>query len=240
MQAPVINKKLGFGLNIIHDKIDFEKQFCMYGDFSYLAQINKKTKFRIGLKGGFINYTSYDNNYLLKSDEIDLTYQERINKSMLNVGVGGFLYSDRYCVGFSVPKIINNKFKDEGDSFALSCEQQHYYLMSGLVFKLGRNLIFKPATLAKDTLSSETGGPEEIDVTANFLINERLWLGASYRTTNSIGFMAQWIVRGNLRLGYVHDMLASNLSSSYNSSHEIMVSYELASLRNSFGTPRYF
>jgi len=240
MQAPLTNKKTGVGLNIIHEKIGFEKRFCAFGDYSYLTKLNGKTNLRLGIKGGFTNYSSYSNEHLLKSDAIDPFNGQQIKQSMINVGAGAFLYSSKYYVGFSVPKILNNKFEEAYDGFALSCEHQHYYLMSGLIINLGRNLLFKPATLAKATFTTETGSPAEINITANFLIKERLWLGAMYRTTDSFGFMAQWLVTGNLRLGYIHDTIASNIDNQYSGSHEIMVSYELASLRNSFGTPRYF
>jgi len=240
IQAPLSNNKIGVGLNVIHEKIGFEKRFCAFGDYSYLTKINRTTNLRFGIKAGFTNYSSYSNAYLLKSEDLEPVYGDNIKESMINVGAGAFLYSDKYYVGFSVPKILNNQFDENNSGFLMECEHQHYYLMSGLVINLGRNLKFKPATLAKATFTSDNGTPAEIDITANFLIRDKLWLGAMYRTTDAFGFMAQWIVTGNLRLGYVHDFMATNMDNQYHGSHEVMVSYELASLRNTFGTPRYF
>lgn len=240
MQAPLSNKKTGLGLNIVNDKIGFEKRFCAFGDYSYLIKLSKTTNLRLGVKGGYTSYSSYDSNDLLKSDKITPEFQERSARSMLNAGAGAFLYNKKYYVGFSIPKVISNKSEDDLESFAIDSENQQYYLMSGLIFNLGRNLIFKPTTMAIATLASNSSRPTEINVAANFLLKEKLWFGAMFRTNNAYGFMAQWIFKGNLRLGYAYDMIASNLSNQHSSSHNLMVSYELASLKNSFGSLRYF
>ena len=239
LQAPLSNKKSGLGLNIVNDKVGFEKRFCTFGDYSYLIKVNKTTNLRLGIKGGFSHYSGYDNN-LLKSEQIIPEQQERNTRSMLNAGAGAFLYNKKYYVGFSVPKIISNKYEDDVENFALDNENQQYYLMSGFIVNMGRNLIFKPTTMAIATLASNSGRPAEINLAANFLVKEKLWFGAMFRTNNTYGFMAQWIFNRNLRLGYAYDMTASNLSIQQNSSHNLMVSYELASLTNNFASLRYF
>jgi type IX secretion system PorP/SprF family membrane protein len=112
--------------------------------------------------------------------------------------------------------------------------------MAGLVFNLGENVKFKPTMLTKATFSSETGSPVELDLTANFLLKEKVWLGAAYRTGDSFGFIAQWIIDKKLRIGYAYDYATNNLSNFHSGSHEIMISYEMRFLKEMFASPRYF
>ncbi len=242
MQAPLKNERVALGLNLISDKVGIEKRFYMFADYSYLVKIKEKTNLRLGLKGGFTTYTNDLNAYQTYDQGLtDPSFQGVINnKFMPNFGVGAFLYNKRYYVGFSIPKIINNKFDNNLDNYSVESEMRHYYLMAGLVFNLGENLKFKPTMLTKATFSSNTGAPVELDLTANFLIKEKFWLGATYRTGDSFGFIAQWIFNKKLRVGYAFDYTTTNIHNHSNGSHEVMVSYEIRFLKEKIVSPRYF
>lgn len=240
MQAPLKNERVALGLNLISDKVGQEKRFYMFGDYSYLLPINDNLRLRLGLKGGFTNYSNNLNDYDI-NDPTDPSFQGVIDKKFVpNFGIGGFLYSRRGYIGFSVPKILNHDFELENETASLSGEFRHYFLSAGLVFNLGESLKFKPTMLTKASFTSESGSPVEIDLTANFLIKERFWLGAMYRTGDSFGFIAQWIIDKKLRIGYAYDYTITPLQNFNNGTHEIMVSYELRFLKEMFASPRYF
>lgn len=240
MQAPLKNEKVALGLNVINDKVGLEKRFYVFGDYSYLAPINRTTNLRLGLKGGFTNYSNDLNAYQTFSNG-DPAFQGVINKQFMpNLGVGAFLYGEKFYMGLSVPKVINNVFDSNLQNSSVESELRHYYFMAGLVFDLGENVKFKPTMLTKATFTSDYGAPVQLDLTANFLIKEQFWLGAMYRTGDSFGFIAQWIFDKKLRIGYAVDFTTTNLRNVSNGSHEIMISYELKFLKEKFVSPRYF
>lgn len=244
MQAPLKNEKVALGLNLISDKVGLEKRFYLFGDYSYLVPVSNKLSLRLGLKGGFTNYSNDLSQYTTNtpgSGVSDPAFQGEIDtKFMPNFGVGAFLYSDKYFVGLSVPKLINNTFENNYNNYSVSAEIRHYFLTAGMVFDLGENLKFKPTMLTKATFTRELGSPVQFDLSANFLIKERFWLGAMYRTAGSYGFIAQWIIDKKIRFGYAFDYTTSNLKSFQDGSHEIMVSYELRFDKKKFVSPRYF
>ena len=51
------------------------------------------------------------------------------------------------------------------------------------MFDISDNTKFKPSFLVKAT----NGAPLSYDLTANFLFNEKFWLGAAYRVNESAG-----------------------------------------------------
>ena len=244
MQAPLKNERVALGLNVINDKIGKEKRFYMFGDYSYLLPIKEDMNLRLGLKGGFVNYTNNLTEYQTNhpgSGIIDPSFQGDIDRKFVpNFGVGAFLYGRKYYVGFSIPRILSQDFENNYNNLSVNAEMRHYFLNAGLVFDLSESVKFKPTMLTKATFSSENGAPVELDLTANFLIKERFWLGAMYRTGDSFGFIAQWIIDKKLRIGYSYDYTTTKLQNFHNGSHEVMISYEMRFLKEMFASPRYF
>lgn len=239
-QTPLRNEKVALGLNLINDKIGLVKRFYLFTDYSYKVQVSDKSNLRLGLKAGFTNYSNNLLNYDLPTSEPDPLFQDNIKEMMYNFGVGAFLNNERYYVGLSIPKIINNEFESDLQSSTLSSEVRHYYLMGGLVFDMGENIKFKPTMLTKTSFGSDYGSPVQLDLTANFLFKEKFWLGAMYRSQSSVGVIAQWIFDKSLRIGYAYDYMTNNIQGYQSGSHEIMISYELKTLKEVVSSPRYF
>ncbi|WP_319503650.1 type IX secretion system membrane protein PorP/SprF [uncultured Draconibacterium sp.] len=239
VQAPLKNEKVALGLNVINDEIGLEKRFSLHADYSYRIKVSDKSHLRMGLKGGFTNYShNLQAHQLSSSGGIDdPTFQGEINSDFMpNFGVGAFLYSTKYYVGLSVPQVLVNEFENNYNNYKSEAQLRHYFLIAGAVFDLGENVKFKPTFLTKAT----NGAPVQFDFTGNFLIKERFWLGAMYRTGDSYGFIAQWIFAQKLRLGYAIDFSINDLRHYSGGTHEIMVSYELKFRKERVVSPRYF
>jgi len=236
MQSPTGLKNTAWGLNVIADKVGREKRITLSADYSYRLQVSEKSSLRLGLKGGITNYsnplTEYEQNVNAPTD----VYTEDVDvKNIPNFGVGAFLSSDDYYVGLSVPKLIESDLTEGGVNYSAYAEMRHFYLSAGYVFELGQNLKFKPTTLAKAVV----GSPLQVDVTANFLLKDRIWLGGMVRWGDSFGFIGQFLFDDHIRIGYAIDFTTTELSNAHNGIHEIMVSYELG-VRKKWTTPRMF
>jgi type IX secretion system PorP/SprF family membrane protein len=238
MQSIMKNPKVALGLNVISDKLGLEKRLGIFGDYSYLVRVGEKTNLRLGLKAGFTNYSNNLQEYtLFPVNTSDPMFQGEIEtRFMPNFGIGAFLYKTDYYVGFSIPKLIQNRFTNNYNNYSVEAEMRHFFLNAGAVFTLSDALKFKPTFLTKATL----GAPVEFDFSANFLLKEKLWLGAMYRTGDSYGFIAQWIFDRKLRVGYAVDFTTTKLRQFHNGTHEIMVSYELRFTKETIVSPRYF
>ncbi len=240
VQAPLKNERVALGLNVMNDKVGLEKRFYVFADYSYLVPLSEKTSLRLGLKGGFTNYSNNLAEYTIL-DPGDPNFAGEIKNAFKpNFGVGAFLYSKRAYVGLSVPKLVSTTFENDMESFSVEGELRHYFLIAGAVFDMGENVKFKPTMFTKASFTSETGTPLQFDLTGNFLIKEKFWLGAMYRTGSSYGFIAQWIFDQKLRVGYAIDFATSNVKHYNNGTHEVMISYELRFKKEEVVSPRYF
>ena len=114
----------------------------------------------------------------------------------------------------------------------------NFYAMGGYVVDVTENIKFKPTMLARWSQNT----PTVVDFSANVLINDRMWVGATYRLKNSYGLLFQIFLNSSIKLGYAYD-LTSFRPSQYNAgTHEFMLSYDFPVKRKRFCrfTPRYF
>ena len=82
--------------------------------------------------------------------------------------------------------------------------------------------------------------PMSFDLTANFLLYEKLWLGAMYRHTDAVGLLAQYNISGDLSVGYAYDYPITKLNNYTGGSHEFMLGFEFGNKLKGIRSPRYF
>lgn len=238
MQTPTKFKNAAIGLNVISDKIGLEKRLALFGDYSYKLYLSEEVFMNMGLKFGVTSYSNNLSEYTgYPGDPQDPMFQGEIDvRLMPNFGVGTFIYGEKFYVGLSVPKILQNEIKNNYNNYDSSPEIRHLFFMGGYVFDLSEDIKFKPTMLTKATI----GAPVSVDLSANFLLKEKFWLGAQVRTGDSFGLTAQWIFDNQLRVGYGIDFTYTKLQHYHNGTHEIMVSYELEKVKNMLKSPRLF
>ena len=235
-QTPLRNENVGIGFNVVIDKVGLEKRLLVNLDYSYQIHLSENTSLRFGLKGGFTNYTNNLSQYV-QSDPNDPLFQGTVeNKFMPNAGVGLFLSSEKYYLSLSLPKIIENKYQSNVNNFSTTSEVRHFFFGGGLLLNLSQNIKFKPSFMTK----SVAGAPFEYDLSLNFLLAEKFWIGAMYRSGDAVGGIAQWIISNKLRFGYAYDFTTSGLRNYQKGVHEVMISYEFVYSKRRYISPRYF
>lgn len=235
VQAPTRAENMSWGANIIADKIGKEKTITLAGDYSYRLKLNNTTDLRLGLKVGITNYSNPLTDYQQYPGQEDYYNKDIDVKYMPNFGVGAFLSSEHYYIGFSMPRIVQHELELSDGSYSSFSQMRHFFLAAGYVFDLGENVKFKPTGLLK----AVKGAPLQFDATANFLLKNMIWLGASYRWGDSFGFIGQFLFNEHTRIGYAIDFTTTKLRKTHNGTHEIMISYEFGS-RKKWNSPRMF
>jgi len=240
IHAPTRNEKVGLGLSIINDELGFENFTYIYGDFSYTIQTGANTKLAFGIKGGFTHY-KLDAAFLNDpSISIDPFFNDISNRWTPNVGVGVYWHTNKWYISLSAPRIFNTDYNkgSQGNLDFVALERISYYFTSGYVFDLSGTTKFKPSFLIKAT----NGAPLSYDLTANFLFNEKFWLGAAYRVNESAGALGALIdfqVSKQLRIGYAYEHPISDIRPYSGGTHEVLLMYEVFKNKR-IKSPRYF
>ena len=237
IHSPLRNEKIGLGLSLINDKTGYESLTYIYTDFSYTIQANEDVDVSFGLKAGVTTYKLASELYNSAFTGNDQYFNERLDRLNPNIGAGILFHADKWYAGLSMPKLINHDLNDDSDYKAL--ETVHYYMIAGYVFDLSDNLKFKPSTMVKYT----KGAPVSTDLTANFLFNEKFWLGGSYRINGeqgAFGALADFQVTDQFRVGYTYEIPTGEIRPYTSGSHEILLMYEFRFMKRKQKSPRYF
>ena len=233
--TPLKKQNMALGFSVLNDKIGPTRQTGVYGDYAYRIRTGASTRLAFGLKGG-INVYQADLAALTSVDPDNANVNVK-GQAMPNFGFGMFWQSDRYYAGISVPKLLENSI-DVVDQAGLVTdpEVRHYFLTGGYVMDLDRAVKFKPSFL----LRMVNGAPLSLDVNANFLLRERIWLGAMYRVGNAFGVLGQYQVNDQFRVGYAFDLTTTKLGAYNAGTHEIMLNYDLRFFTGRTVSPRFF
>lgn len=235
INGPIGETGLGAGLSFVNDNLGAMNRNDIMLDLSYTIDLNIDYKLSFGIKGSGsfidIDYTKLD-----FYDPKDPYYGQKISgKFKANIGAGLYLYSDRTYVGISVPQFLSEPLR-MGEDDRVFEEKMHFYLMGGHVFELSRSVDFKPSAIIK----AVSGAPLEVDVSANFLFNQKITAGLAYRWDASISGLVGYQLNDGLFIGYSYDASTSRLSRYNSGSHEVFLRFDLLSKHRKYDAPRFF
>lgn len=240
IHSPIANQKMGLGFMLENDRLGIHNRLSAFGSYAYHIPMNDKVKLSLGLNAGMLYYTS---NWADAPNPIDITdpnFQNTQTKVLPNIGLGAYLYSERYYVGLSVPHLLEGTLDNIS---ALSKYDRHYFLTGGVVIDLNDKLRFKPSALLKYVPNA----PLEADINLSFLLNDALWLGAAFHTGTGIAVpIIQYQFKNGLRLGYSYDYNLNGLAGSNSGSHEVMLGWDFAgnnkggNAKDKVLSPRFF
>jgi len=235
-------KNVGLGLSAITDRIGPVDETNVYGDFSYTLNLGGEHRLALGIKAGATFhkvglFSDIGNGHV--PDINDPAFRENSSNTFFNIGTGFFYYTQKYYLALSVPNMLKSKHLDirnDGREYQFGSETQHYFLTGGYVFDLSENTKFKPSFMLKSAFDA----PTSIDASANMMFFDRFEIGATYRLDDSFGGMVNYAVTPNIRIGYAYDRIISDLKVSTQSSHEIMLLFDLNFPKKVSVSPRYF
>jgi type IX secretion system PorP/SprF family membrane protein len=241
------SKNMGLGFSVVHDQYGPSTESNITIDYSYTIQATDNAKLAFGLKGG-MDILDVDFTKLNASNGGDIFEQNIDKKIQPQIGAGVFYSTNKFYAGLSIPNfletshfnrtsidgIVDNASSTAGSTTA--AERMHYFFITGYVFEINENLKFKPASFVKIV----KGAPLQWDLSANFLINEKITLGASYRWSAAISALAGFQVSESIFLGFGYDYQTTDIERFSNGSYEVFLSFDIFNNPEKILTPRFF
>ena len=233
VHSPIANQRFAVGLMVVNDHIGVINQTGTSGIYAYRLPMKKGGSISFGLQVGLssyrANYTSLD---IYQNDQ---TFASNVRQNRLNVGAGVYITKPTWYVGLSMPHMMNNVF-DRAKDYKTVYQSVPIILTGGYVFTLNPMLKMKPNFLFK----AVDGRPVELDLNTNFLIDEVVWVGVSYKFVNSVVFLTELQITDQLRFGYSYSMATGPVRQAELGSHELLVQYIFKFRKEGIVTPRYF
>ena len=240
IHTPINGSNVGLGLSIINDKIGPSDENNIAIDFSYTIHTSETYKLSFGLKAT-ANLLNIDFSKLNQYDQNDYVFDTNVdNMFSPNIGVGVYFHSDNTYFGLSAPNLLEtihfDRYADIGANSNVAKEKIHYYFIAGHVFDLSADVKFKPSLLTKLV----EGAPLQVDLSGNFMINDKFVAGLAYRWSAALSAMVGFQATDSWFIGYGYDLETTRLENYNSGSHEIFLRYELFNKYDRIISPRFF
>ena len=227
---------VGLGLIVSSDQLGAQSNLSTYANYAYKIRVgyDEESKLSFGIAAGFMQLgLNGDKLSGIEGDDPSLITNSQ-TRILPDARFGVFYSNPKYFAGFSATNMLA-KYADRNNTSNLlvPVPQPHFYLTAGALLPLSEGLVLKPTILLKDDIK----GPTSLDINSFFLLNEKVWLGAFYRTSVTIyekdnlqnnltkksafGAMFELFVSQNVRVGYSCDFSLNALRGYNFGSHEI-------------------
>ena len=234
---PLQNKKIGIGAQFYDDRIGIERTTGFNAMYAFRFQFAGSGTLSLGLQAGLLNYQA---NYTEVNTYVpnDPAFSSNVRGILPAFAAGIYYNSDKFYVGFSAPALLKTKIKynNAAEIASVTSRDLHLFLTAGTVFDLNQDLALKPSMLIK----AVSGAPVQMDLNVNLWLQNKIAIGASYRTGDAIVGMVEFQFNQQFRFGYAYDKTFSNLGTLVNGTHELMFRMEFGSPAVRVTSPRYF
>lgn len=239
LHTPIGYRGAGIGLSFVNDLIGPTSETYFDVDLSYTIQTSLEARLSFGLKASAhlldVRFSELNQN---SGTGPDPTLQQNIdNRFSPNVGAGVYYHTQKFYAGLSVPRFLETTHFEES-SLSTAKEQMNFYFITGYVWDLNPFLKFKPTILTKVV----QGAPLQVDVSANFLFNEKFVVGAGYRWDAAFSGLVGFNISDEFMIGLAYDreITALGATSFNDGSFEIILRYDFIKVLDNMKSPRFF
>ncbi|UCS95460.1 type IX secretion system membrane protein PorP/SprF [Echinicola marina] len=247
----ISDTNMGIGGHILVDRLGAQKTTGGYANFAYHLRMSNEGYMSFGMGAGLVN-SKLDGSMLNPTNPNDPAVSagdEQVLYPDLRAGV--FYYNPHFFLGASADNLFSSQFNFDNGAMMVQ-PKTNLYLTAGTLIDISYNVALKPSILYVDDFA----GPSRLDFNTFVLLGERLWLGASYRTSvnfqgdefremdqkrpASVVGLVEFYVNDRLRIGYAYDHNISGFSAKTFSTHDFSVGYMFPPKKVKLVSPRYF
>jgi type IX secretion system PorP/SprF family membrane protein len=233
------NDRVGLGFSGQFLQYGVTKSNSFYADYAYHLIVGSG-KLSLGLRGGLdMSNTDFSGIKETLNDPNDPVFQVNDKPYFLpNVGSGFYYYTKKFFFGAAVPSFLAYKKNGAGDITMKPFANIDIQASAGLLVTFSQAFKFKPSVFVD--YSTDKTKDMRIDLNANLIIYDFVWIGGSWRTSEKVAVgILQLQVTPQLMFGYSYDFPVGTMNTYSNGSHEVIFRYEFGKKINA-ANPRYF
>ena len=241
LHGPLSNNKMGLGISVLNEQICKLSRNLVYVNYAYRIKTGEKGHLAFGLMGGIHNQVNKLSE--LKPSETGDIQVSQNTPSLIspNFGAGIYYSTKKFYAGISIPRMVDDSylFNQAGNittSTKINPTKLHYYFTIGKVFEINDGLLIKPQAMVKAVQNA----PVQYDLNVNFLIQNKIWTGISYRSGSDISALIGIQVNPQFLINYSYDYALTKVQKYSQGSHEITLGYLFNYKQSKVVTPRYF
>lgn len=216
-------EKLNFvlGGTLVHDVAGPENQTMLFLDYGYSVKLSEESRLNFGVRGGLGYYRANTTDLAMVNENDPSLTGDIQSRVLMNIGFGASYITQQFYIGYSIPKLIRNKYNSEDISTRYT---SHHYLFGGARFDINSDIALYPSVMSKMV----KGAPPSVDISATAFYRNKIGAGLMYRFGASIGGMVSYEITDKIRIGYSYDMAITRMHYNSLGTHEVMFSFTMA------------
>jgi len=236
VHSPLKKISSAVGFNVFNDKLGVNRHTGIFADYAYRIKTGDRGRLCIGMSAGISFFRSWLSD--VKTTELnDAVFDgNNFKYTTPNFGFGMFYYTPRFFAGMSWPLLIkysSDLTRSEADSLFTS--PVNGFIQAGYIFRLNNDLKLKTSLMLKNYQRNEG----QMDFSTSLIVYNTLQIGFSLRTKDAFIGTIEFQINDQLRIGYAHDFVTSDLAKYSHGSNEIVIRYEPVKKMN-YENTRFF
>ncbi|HEY4650290.1 MAG TPA: type IX secretion system membrane protein PorP/SprF [Pontibacter sp.] len=217
----------GLGLAIVRDKAGVLQRTDVGVSYAYHLPVSKSLKLSAGMTAGFALYQVDEAALELTNPNDPAFLGSYYNQAKPAITSGMLLSSERFYLGFASAQLfqdeLSHHFWNKGAMENGARSRVHHSLIGGYKVYLSPTVSVLPSVLVRYA----NPAPLAADVNLKLLLDDKLWVGGSYREQESFVALAGINIRNLLQVGYAYDVAARGMSRHSQGGHEVVVGFLL-------------
>ena len=236
--VPVYITNGGFGVSLRNFTAGVSQNIQAALSYNQIIQINEKARLSFGISGGIMQHSFNGSELLTPEGNYELPGIDHNDQQLSEfdgngtapiLSAGIILEYENLRVGISGDNLLESQLSVNSIQDDVFFNQiRHYYGYVSYRLDLNNDLSLTPSVLVK---------AENAEIQADFNVfaelNEKFVFGVSYRgysniSTDALVFQGGFRLSNTLSLKYAYDFGLSEIRTVNNGSHEILISYDIA------------
>lgn len=215
------NKNVGLGGYFYNDRNGIINRTGAQFSYAYHINFNNQYQLSFGLSISAYQFKMDISNSLRYNTDDPLLDNNKTTFFVPDANAGIYISGKGLYAGFSATQLFGSSLKLGQNAYENYETLRHFYLIAGYRWLVSHNVIIEPSFLARATVDAFV-----MDATARLFYQTNYWIGVTYRSNQTMAFMAGFMVDG-IYLGYAYDASMGALQNYSGGSHELMVGIRL-------------
>jgi type IX secretion system PorP/SprF family membrane protein len=236
VHSPFNNDRIGLGFIVNSVSAGIFNTTDLSADYAFRIEMGEGI-FSLGAGFG-ISLQNVAWNRLNPSNPNDpLITNERQSAVLPDFSLGAYYYNNRFFAGLSAPGFLSHEFDKNSGKYRVTNKFSDYTLLltGGMYAMISDRITFFPSALLRYNGSHSS----QLDINTNLILNDMIWIGAGYRTTNTLTGMIRCRINYQTMVAYSYGLDLGQMGSYNKGSHEVAIGYVFRYLRQATG-PRQF
>ncbi len=218
-----LGSTMGVGVNVFNDASGPTRRTGLSAAYSYHLKVGDRSKLSLGLAAHMTQFVLNRDKLITENPNDQAIMNQTSNELIPDFTFGTYWYGERHFFGVSAFNLLetNSDLYDITTPVTNTLDRA-FYVNGGYRFQVGETFEIEPSVLFRYMLNA----PFQLDVNSRFILQEKYWIGVSYRLNDAAVAMLG-IDLGAINIGYAYDYTLSDLQNFSTGSHEVYLGLKI-------------